>query len=290
MTEDAFEIFSETKCKVGEGPIWHPDQNRLIWFDILGQAMFASDGTDEVRWDFDEVVSAAGVVDAHRLLVATESGLILFDTRDATSEIVKVLEADAPERRSNDGRADRQGGFWFSTMGKAAEAGFGRIYRYWKGEVRLLVEDLTIPNAICFSPAGDVAYYADTPDQRVLRLALDPETGWPVGAPDVLVDLREAGLNPDGAIVDAAGTVWVACWGVASVIGFDAGGNEVGRFEVPTPHASCPGLGGVNLDRLFVASATHDLPEADHAADAPAGKTFCLDVSLKGLAEPRVIL
>lgn len=285
MTEDAFKIFSETKCVVGEGPIWHPQQNRLIWFDILGQAMFASDGTREDRWDFDEVVSAAGMVDENRLLIATETGLMVFDMRDGTSEILVSLEADAPERRSNDGRTDRQGGFWFSTMGKAAEAGAGRIYRYAQGEVRLLFEGLTIPNAICFAPDGGTAYFADTPDQRVMKVALDPTTGWPTAAPAVFVDLRDEGLNPDGAIVDASGRVWVACWGDASLRGYAPSGQATGVFKAATCNVSCPALGGAGNRTLFATSATHDRPENELVPNDPAGKTFFVDVDFGGLEE-----
>lgn len=283
-------VFSETKCIVGEGPIWHPHQNRLYWFDILGQAMFSSDGTDERRWTFDGVVSAAGIVDAHRLLIAGETGLSLFDTRNGTHERYMAIEADAPERRSNDGRTDRQGGFWFSTMGKSAEPGGARIYRFWRGEVRLLFEGLTIPNSICFSPDGGAAYFSDTPDQRVQKVSLDLETGWPDNAPETFLDLRKSNLNPDGAITDARGNIWIACWGDGTVRCHDPSGAMTGRVAIDTPNASCPAIGGVTGDQFFITSATFGLDEAAGAEADPAGKTFSVRLKVPALREGIVAL
>jgi sugar lactone lactonase YvrE len=68
-----------------------------------------------------------------------------------------------PANRPNDGRADPQNGFWIGTMGKTHAPNAGAIYRYYRGELRRLFAGLTIPNAICFSPDGQSAYFTDTP-------------------------------------------------------------------------------------------------------------------------------
>ena len=64
-------------------------------------------------------------------------------------------------------------------MGWRFEPGFGRIWWYRAGELRLIVDGLTIPNAISFSPDGGTAYFSDTTEHVIYRLAVDPLTRAP---------------------------------------------------------------------------------------------------------------
>ena len=36
------ELFIDSRCELGEGPFWHPLQERLFWFDILNKTLFSA--------------------------------------------------------------------------------------------------------------------------------------------------------------------------------------------------------------------------------------------------------
>ena len=220
-------VFDDRACELGEGPLWHPERQQLFWFDIIGKRLLTRADDRQDSWTFDEHVSAAGWVDRDTLLVASETGLWRFGVADGDRELIVALEADNPVTRSNDGRADPWGGFWIGTMGKNAEKSAGAIYRYYRGELRQLVPDITISNAICFAPDRSCAYYTDTPTRRIMRWVLDAETGWPVGEAQAFLDLNDAGLNPDGAVVDAGGNLWIAQWGASRVVAYAPDGQFV---------------------------------------------------------------
>ena len=118
-------VWDDTPCALGEGPLWHPIRNQLFWFDIIRYRLHSRVAGETKTWQFDEHVSAAGWVDETRLLVASETGLFVFDMETGHRTPLSSCEADRSETRSNDGRADPQGGFWFGTMGKAAQPGDG---------------------------------------------------------------------------------------------------------------------------------------------------------------------
>ncbi|MDK3073520.1 SMP-30/gluconolactonase/LRE family protein [Sedimentitalea sp. JM2-8] len=277
-------LFDARACALGEGPLWHPERGQLFWFDILGRRLLTRTARGPAQWTFDEMVSAAGWIDRDSLLIASETRLFRFDLVSGAATTVCDLEADRPETRSNDGRADPRGGFWIGTMGKAAERGAGAIYRYYRGELRRLFAGLTIPNAICFSPDGRCAYFCDTPTRRIRRQALDA-SGWPKGDPSDLVTITGDGVFPDGAVVDAEGCLWNAQWGGARVVRYDASGREIARVAVPARQSSCPAFGGANLDELFVTSAATGL------AGPAEGQTFRLSVApVAGQAEHRVMV
>ncbi len=276
-------IFSDTLCTLGEGPLWHPERGQLFWFDILGKRLLTRDAAGERRWDFTECVSAAGWVDRDRLLIASETALLLFDVETGARETVVALEADNPATRSNDGRADPQGGFWIGAMGFKAEPGAGAIYRFFRGELRRIVDRVTIPNAICFAPDGRSACYTDTPTGRILRQPLDP-AGWPTGDPSVFLDLSREDFGPDGAVIDAEGCLWNAQWGAGRVARYAPDGRLLSAWPVPTPQASCPAFGGPDLTTLFVTTA------AEGGLAPPAGMTFRIETGVTGQREHRVRL
>lgn len=277
--------YDDRPCELGEGPIWHPERGQFFWFDILGRRLLSRDPDGPRDWHFERIASAAGWVDRDRLLIATETGLAVLDLRSGGLDEVARVEADDPGTRSNDGRADRQGGFWFGTMGKRAETGRGAIYRWYRGELRCLVPALTIPNAICFSQDGRRAHYADTRQGLVWRQDLD-ESGWPSGDPRLFLDCRAMGLNPDGAVIDAEGAFCVACWGAGRVVRFAEDGNRLDQMMVGGLHSSCPAYGGADLRDLLVTTAREGIEDADPAQGLP----YLLRATVPGLVEPRVIL
>ncbi|WP_296423130.1 SMP-30/gluconolactonase/LRE family protein [Yoonia sp.] len=273
-------IYDDTQCQLGEGPLWHPTRGQLFWFDILGQRLH----TRTQHWQFDTYVSAAGWVDDTTLIVASARALHRFDITTGDHREICALDADNAATRSNDGRADPQGGFWIGTMGINAEDGAGAIYRYYKGALRRLFAPITISNAICFAPDGKTAYFTDTPTQKIMRVGLDAD-GWPLGDPVLHIDLRGTDLRPDGAVVDAAGNLWNAQWGAGRVAGYGPDGRFIAAYHFAARQTSCPAFGGPDFQSLFCTSAAVGLPRDD-----TQGKTFQTQTNITGQPEHRVTL
>lgn len=278
-------VFDTRRCGLGEGPLWHPLRQQLFWFDILGKRLLSQSDGQEMSWQFDEHVSCAGWVDRNTLLIASETQLFCFDLTTGASRHVIGLEADNPMTRSNDGRVDPWGGFWIGTMGKAAQANAGKIYRFYQGELTVLFDTVTIPNAICFSPDRQTAYFADTVTQKIMKQALDVD-GWPVGPPDVFVDLAAENLFPDGAVVDDLGHLWNAQWGAGRVAQYDRDGVFMSAVTCAAAHTTCPAFGGPELAQIFVTTATQDLG----VAQVQDGQLFVAEGFAKGQAEHRIKL
>ena len=277
--------FDNRSCFLGEGALWHPLRQQFFWFDVLEGRLLSRDASGALEWRLGRIASAAGWVDENRLLIATETGLTVLDLTSGAQTPLVAIEAESPATRCNDGRADRQGGFWLGTMGKAAEPRAGTIWRWHRGSLRPLVEGVTIPNAICFAADGRTAFYTDTPTAQVWRQPLDPD-GWPEGERSLYLDLAPQGLHPDGAVIDSSGAFCVACWGAGAVLRFDPQGRLLGRIPVGGRHSSCPALGGPDLDQLLVTTAREGIADPDPAQ----GQTWLVPAPVPGLPEPRVLL
>lgn len=128
--------------------------------------------------------------------------------------------------------------------------------------------------------------FGDTPTGKVWRVALDGE-GWPKGEPEVYLDLKSEGLNPDGAVIDAEGNLWNAQYGAGRVACYDASGEFREAVSFNATQTTCPAFGGPDLKTLFCTSAAKGLDDPE-AADH--GRTFAVETEHLGQAEHRVQL
>ncbi|MEC8197580.1 MAG: SMP-30/gluconolactonase/LRE family protein, partial [Pseudomonadota bacterium] len=117
-----------------------------------------------------------------------------------------------------------------------------------------------------------------------MKQPLDPE-GWPLGMPEVFIDLNAGNLNPDGAVVDAEGCLWNAQWGASRVACYGQDGAFLRAVEVGATQSSCPAFGGPDLNQLFVTTAAEGLP-AD--SDPLKGQVFVSKMDITGQPEHQV--
>ncbi|WP_375261625.1 SMP-30/gluconolactonase/LRE family protein [Palleronia sp.] len=283
------QIQDYTRCILGEGPLWHPERGQLYWCDILSRRVLTVQDGCTRGYEFDRFVSCLAWVDRNRLLVGTQTDLTLLDLEISAQEHVIPLEDENEVTRSNDGRVDPWGGFWVSTMGIEKPDGAGAIYRYRKGNLTKLIDGLTIPNAICFSPDRAWAYFADTPTGLVYRWRLG-EDGTPEGDPAPFIDETANGHSPDGAVTDADGNLWVSHWGSSRIAIYDTEGRLTSQVALPAKQITCPAFGGPDLTTLYVTSAMVGLSEEEVSEIPGHGRTFRSPGAGRGLPEPRVIL
>ena len=283
-------VLSDIACELGEGPTYDRHTDTLWWFDIVGRKLFEwpfSEGAARVH-ELPFMASVLARVDDENQLIAAEDGLYMRETSCGAFKLIKPLEADNAATRSNDGRVHPSGALWIGTMGKQAEDGAGAIYWYFKGELRQLYPKISIPNSICFSPDGAIAYFADTRTNRIMKVACDPATGLPKGEPELFFDNDGNRGWPDGAVCDADGNVWSARWGGNAIDTYSPAGERIHTIEMPASRISCPAFIGANADRMAATSAWQGIAEAKRAADPQAGFTFLVDIEVKGRFEPDV--
>ena len=285
-------ILNAPASMLGEGPTYDPHTDTAWWFDILGHKLFEyalSSNTVNIH-DLPVMGSLLARVDRERQVIATETGLHLRHVGTGKMELITPIEADNTVTRSNDGRVHRCGALWIGTMGKSAEDKAGAIYHVARGVVTKLFPDISIPNAICFSPDGAIAYFTDTSTALLMRVAIDPATALPTGTPEVFYDHHGGDGGLDGSVCDEDGTIWNARWGGGCVDAYSPDGKRISTLKVPAGKTTCPAFVGPNADRLLVTSASEGLSADQLAADPNAGSTFLLDHPVKGRFEPDYIV
>lgn len=291
MSNEA-QLFFDGRCRLGEGPLWHPLRQQLFWFDILEKTLFAAtaDGVLAGRWTFPRYASAASMIDKDTLAVAMAGAVIRLDLTTGAQTTLVTFEAELPNNRTNDGRANPAGGLWFGTMDFSEEPYSGSLYQFRKGVLKQLGADIRIPNATCFSPDGRIAYFTDTPNKIIMKRPIDPATGEPTGFWTVFRDTSGDPGFPDGAVIDSEGFMWCARWGGGRVIRYAPDGSVDREVRFPVSQTSCPAFGGADLKTLYVTSASKTLSREQLAREPHAGSVYAVEVDVAGQREPILAL
>ena len=286
----AWEVAFPVKNELGEGPVFDTITECLFWCDIIGHTVLAGDTQTGLikTFGFGEPVSAVFLTDTDQLLVAGASGLYKLDPKTGTRKLILPIEKDNPITRANDSRVAPGNSIWFGTMGRKLESGAGAVYHIKAGSCDTLFNPVSIPNATCFSLDGHTAYYCDTPQQRIMQVEINPDTGRPVSLPRLFTDLSADGLNPDGAVIDAEGNLWNAQWGAGRVACYSPDGHFIRAVDLPATQVTCPCFGGPDLKTLYVTSASEGLSTKQHEEQPLAGAVFALQLEVAGLPERRL--
>ena len=291
MTTPRADVLCEARCQVGESPLWHPGESALYWVDIEGRAVHRVDGDGVHRqWPTAERIGCIAMHARGGLLAAMESGLFHLKPGDGDTLSAGLLLGIAfpqASTRFNDGRTDRQGRFWVTSMvrGLAATKAQGALFRADAlGLGATGIDGLATGNGLAFSPDGGLMYLSDSHPsvQKVWAFDLGDD-----GVPRnrrLFIDFMPYPGRPDGAAVDADGGYWICGNDAGLVHRFAPDGRLDRSLAVPSPKPSMCAFGGPRLDRLFVTSITPATPTPGYDP-ALAGAVFVLEPGCTGLAE-----
>ncbi len=292
MTAAGVQALPLPPCRLGESPLWHPDEGRLYWVDIPGRALHrcAADGSQHRHWALPTEPGCIAPLRGGRLLMALRDGLWRFDPERGEREQLAEPPYDPAHERFNDGRADAQGRFWVGTLYEPRSPAQAALYRYAGGQLKRMAGDVTVSNGLAFSPDGASLYWADTTAHRVDCLDLNPQEGSLsrrrpfvqfAGKDEAAV--AGYGGRPDGAAVDAEGAYWVAMYEGGRLLRLAPDGTLLQTVPLPVRCPTMPCFGGPDLRTLYITTARDKRPADELAREPWAGCVLTLRVPVPGL-------
>ncbi|CRJ98732.1 hypothetical protein BN1708_009487 [Verticillium longisporum] len=277
---------------LGEGPYYEKQTNTLRWVDIKQKKLHSIDvdiGLDSLKTlQLDVAVTVTadikGVDPKDKILVGLKYGLAVLDRASGKYEYIDKLRIANPERiRTNDGAIDPNGRFWVGSMTDFGFGDFqpeGALHRFdGKEKQEVVIEGLTIPNSIGWSPDAKTMYYTHSTEGTVYAWDYDVADGSYTNH-RVFYKHPTPG-HPDGFRVDTDGNLWHAVYGEGRVLKISPEGKVVGEIKLPTPNITCTQFVGTEL---YCTSASMD--EGDEGTEEQrkyGGALFKVDVGARGL-------
>ena len=284
------ELIADYECNTGEGPMWHPDEERLYWVDIPNGRLFRYDPDEdhhEQVIDYDGAIGGYTIQENGDLLCFLDRGTIRPWTEDGG--FGEPIVEEIPEERDsrfNDVIADPRGRVFCGTMPTADR--LGRLYRLdHDGELTEVVEEVDVSNGLGFTPDREQMYYTESGEKKIYRYDYDEETG-EISDRETFLDLTDEEGVPDGMTVDAEGYVWSARWDGGCLVRYDSDGTETRRVEFPARKVSSVTFGGPDYEDAYVTTAlgSDDLDDRETEGQR-AGALFRVDLGVQGVEEFR---
>jgi sugar lactone lactonase YvrE len=177
--------------------------------------------------------------------------------------------------RMNEGACDPDGRFYCGSMAYDQRPGGAALYCLDPdGDVRTVLDAVTVSNGLDWSPDGTLAYYNDTATRQVSVFGYDAQRG--LGERRVFAEVDG---RPDGLTVDAEAGVWIAISDRGQVWRLTAGGAVDAVIDIPAGKVTACTFGGAGLRKLFVTTSREGLTAGE---DPQAGSLFCVEPGVAG--------
>ncbi|MBL8325912.1 MAG: SMP-30/gluconolactonase/LRE family protein [Rubrivivax sp.] len=292
----AWQVLPLPPSLLGESPFWHPDEAALYWCDIPGRRLHrhAPATGDHRQWDLESEPGCCAPLAGGQLLLAMRDGLFRFDPGSGRRTPVAAAPYDPAEQRFNDGKADPAGRLWVSTIFEPRTAPRAALYRFdvrAGGALECMAGEATVGNGLAFSPDARTMYWSDTTSHRIFAFDFDVASGT-ISRQRVFAQftpradgqaLATYGGRPDGAAVDAQGTLWVAMFEGQRLVRLAPDGALLQAWPLPIRCPTMPCFGGHDLKTLYVTTSREKRPADELAAQPLAGHVLHLRVEVPGL-------
>lgn len=276
-----FEIVTDQRCTVGEGPLWHPDDGRVYWTDNVEGAMYRYDpGTDETeRFYEDDIVGAFTIQADGSLLLFMEEGRVCHRVDGEMTDVVDGIPRESG-MRFNDVIADPRGRVFCGTMDDDPSA--GRLYRLdTDGSITEVIESVELANGMGFTPDREGLYLTESNTNTIYEFPYDASTG-ELGDRTAFSEHSGPGMY-DGLTVDASGAVWSALWDHGALVQHDSEGTVQRTVDVPTRNVTSLTFVGPEFTTAYVTTAAQRADEDDEVA----GALLWFEPGVEGVAEFR---
>lgn len=281
------ELILDCQNHHGEGIFWNSSDQCIWWTDIEGHCIWSYEPASgqSAHYPMDDRVCCFAPRQSGGLIIGFADRLSLFELNTGREELIQRFEPDNAATRVNDGRTDRQGRFVVGGMNeKTGDADSSLIRVDADLNVSVLIRGIACANSTCFSPDGNILYFADTPDREIIAFDYDSDTGNVSNRQVHCSFSAEPGL-PDGSCVDANGGVWNAEWEGRRVVRVNTDGEIDQIIEVPVWKPTCCAFGGPDLDTLYITTSRLMSDEQALANEPQSGGLFAVKPGVRGVLD-----
>jgi sugar lactone lactonase YvrE len=276
-----YEILTSLQSRLGEGPLYHAEENAVFWTDIDSGLLHRHSLADSLTETVHSGVPIGGfTIQEDGSLLLFRAGGAIHLLRDLELTVVLQGIEDERESRFNDVAAAPGGHVFCGTMPTPHRK--GRLYRLdLEGILSIVLEGVGCSNGMGWSPDESTMYFTDTSESTIYAFDYDVRSGQ-MSNRRVLFDMESKGY-PDGMTVDGEGNLWTGLWDGGCLLKISPEGALLERIPLPAKKITCPTFGGPDLEELYVTSAGGHLPEEGEGA----GELMRLRPGVKGKPEYR---
>jgi|694.fasta_scaffold11752_10 sugar lactone lactonase YvrE len=248
------QLISQVVSELGESPIYNQTKQEAMWTDITGLKWFKHSflSGETIMHKSGGMIGALAIREKSGYVAAVEEGFATLEENEEYLVTNKILDKS---QRMNDGKCDVKGRFWAGSTNLDFKEARGKLFRLdidFKCEVML--DDLTLPNGMDWSPDNEHFYLIDSLDYKLWKFDFEVERGM-ISNRTIFYEFDPTNGIPDGLSVSSQGHVLVAMYEGSSIQVISPNGVLDDTFQLPVKNPTSCTFIGKNLENLLVTSA-----------------------------------
>lgn len=256
-----------TGFRFTEGPIWHPTDQHLRFSDIMGNAIYQWDETNDLQLIRKNSHLANGnTYDRQGRMLTCHHGTsrVTRTESDGSTTVIASYYEGKQLNSPNDIVVKSDSTIYFTDpmsgrsemygIPRESDLGYQGVYRVdaESGEMRLLVDDFVLPNGLCFSLDEKQLFVNDTRKFHVRVFDVNEDGTLNNGG--IWAETTGEGVGvPDGMKFDSAGNLFTCGQGGIHIFASDA--RCLGRILLPEQTANFV-WGDTDLLSLYITAST----------------------------------
>ena len=280
-------IIANSKCIVGEGPIWNHLDQMLYWCDIQEATIYRfNPNTDNYEKFFqrDGYIGGFTIQKNGNFLLFMEHGKIAELRNGKLHYIIKSIPQEE-NNRFNDVIADPKGRVLCGTMSL-------EVVNYDKngtlyiletdGSIKPIIHNLSISNGMGFNQQKNIFYHTDSLDKTIYKYKYSLSDGT-ISNKTTFIQTNHPKSLPDGMTIDSEDYVWSANWDGSCLSRYSPDGEKNMEINFPVKKVSSLTFGGPDYLNIYATTATNGNSQQEEGEGA--GGIFQINSSIKGKPE-----
>jgi D-xylono/L-arabinono-1,4-lactonase len=288
------QVVCNEMCHLGEGPIWHVDQQKLYWTDIYNRRIWVYETASKqhsVFWQGDCQVGGFAFTKMGGMVLCTDKGVFIIRPEQmGECYAIPYLLFEIPFKKNeifNDITVDPKGRIFAGTLDR--EHLTGDLYLLEKNKKpKIVLRGISCSNGMAFSINERFFFHTDTLKKRITRYSYERQTGQ-IKNPEVFFQGDESLGLPDGITLDSDDCLWIAFWGGSAVRRIDSTGNLIEEISLPVKQPSSVMFGGHDLRNLYITSSYQGADDMEKGLDKDGaflgGPLYLYRTQVSGRAE-----
>lgn len=261
---DVIQVLSERPGILFEGLALDPSDEFLSWVDIIRGRVYSlrKSGANEILSELPLTLPSSTNLLSDELVVTAGRRVYWLDK--VTLKVRREISIPSANKGlvTNEAKFDPFGNLWIGLMDRGGSHSPGELWSLTpRGEFRLHLSNIGIPNTMLWDEARDRFYFGDSSAGVIFVTQINPEST--IKKYQEFIPSDFAPGVPDGsALIFESGEIINCRWDGGCVVKISVDGKKVHQWNLPWQRPTDI-VSGLREDEVVVCTAAIDKPEGD---------------------------
>ena len=276
------ECIWKTKSILGEGTLWVPKSNSILFVDIKKKKIFIlnTKTNNKKILKLNKEIGFISHIREDNFILGLKSELRIVNLNKLQTLFSMSIELEKSNNRINDGKVDPAGRLWFGTMDNLEKKKSGSLYCLDNHLKLHKVDDkYFITNGPAFLDKNNF-YHTDSRKREIYKIKINNKLK--ILKKTVFLKFNKNEGSPDGMTTDINNNLWVCHYHGASISVYDSSGIKIHKISIPAKNITNCVFGGSNNNELFISTACKGMKAKEIKQYPLSGSLFKVKTNLKG--------